>query len=250
MAELRGVLPSKREGGTFSDGRFCSSRCAFAHARGVLASVDKKDTKALEAALTAYPSPAPSVCVERPETDGEGGEGEARARVEEAQDTSTLALISSLRQQSAEAERALAVLARRQAILASAVAVWESLVPAGGVEEPKKRSKNKKRDGEKDPRPCAFDPRIVWSDSEVEAWDGAEREAVEEGEGDEKESALARADRLGLCAVGRRCDRHQGWQKTTAVALEVEATQLVGFRRGLADTRHGDETSSHRWASG
>lgn len=199
--------------------------------------MDKKDAKALQAALTAYPSPSPSVTVERPQSSAKEEEKARQQADEESQDTATLVLLSSLRRQSAEAERALAILARRQAILGSAIGVWEALVPAGAAEEPKKRSKNKKRDGEKDPRPCGFDPRIVWSDKEVEAWDGAEREEIKdevEGEedGEKDEGALARAARLGLCAVGRRCDRHQGWQKTTAVALEVEATQLVSGRKG------------------
>jgi COMPASS component SPP1 len=220
-----------------TDARFCSSKCAFAHARTLLASVEKKDAKALESALSAYPSPAPSV------TDP-AGEKE-RQVLEGAQDAATLALLSSLRRQSADAERALAILARRQAMLAAAVGVWESLAP-GAVEEPKKRSKNKKRDGEKDPRPCGYDPRLVWSDAQVAGWDGSEREMTPpkeeagEGEGEEgdgearKETALERAARLGLCAVGRRCERHAGWQKTLAVQLEVEATQLTRRRDELA----------------
>ncbi|GMK58414.1 hypothetical protein CspeluHIS016_0504460 [Cutaneotrichosporon spelunceum] len=211
-----------------STSKFCSSRCAFNHARAVLSKVEKKDVKALETALSAYPSPAPSVTTDQPD-------GHARAVTEGAQDAAMLALLSSMRRQSADAERALAILARRQAMLGSAVAVWESLAP-GVVEEPKKRSKNKKRDGEKDPRPCGFDPRLVWSDAEVAAWDGSEREATtlpEEVEGD-KETALECAARLGLCAVGRRCERHAGWQKTLAVQLEVEVTQLTRRRDELA----------------
>lgn len=211
-----------------SDARFCSSRCAFAHARTLLAGVEKKDAKAFEAALSAYPSPAPSVSVDRP-----GGGEHDRAVREGAQDAATLARLSSLRRQGADAERALAILARRQAILAAAVGVWESLAP-GVVVEPK-RSKNRKRDGEKDPRPCGYDPRLVWSDAQVAAWDGSEREPTPEMEEEErKESALERAARLGLCAVGRRCERHAGWQKTMAVALEVEATQLARRRDELA----------------
>lgn len=251
-----------------ADDRFCSSRCAFAHARSQLANVDKKEQKELRAALAAYPSPAPSVTTERPSDaipNGDGGssgteeqekerekqkaEAETKARqvVEAAQDTSTLALLSNLRRQSSEAERALSVIARRQAILGSAIAAWESLMPAGSVEEPKKKSKNKRRDGEKDPRPCGFDPRIVWSDREVEAWDGSERvvedvkveeggEGEGEGEGggkEEGENLMSRAAKLGLCSAGRRCERHQGWQKTVAVALEVEAAQLVRDDGGL-----------------
>ncbi|BEI79950.1 hypothetical protein CcaverHIS002_0104790 [Cutaneotrichosporon cavernicola] len=208
---------------------FCSSRCAFAHARALLSNVEKKDVKALETALSAYPSPAPIVSIDR-------ADDHSRAVLEGAQDAATLALLSSLQRQSADAERALAILARRQAMLAYAVGVWESLVP-GVVEEPKKRSKNKKRDGEKDPRPCGFDLRLVWSDAEVAVWDGSEREATppqEEEVDKEKETALERAARLGLCAVGRRCERHAGWQKTLAVQLEVEATQLTRRRDELA----------------
>ncbi|KLT39001.1 PHD-domain-containing protein [Cutaneotrichosporon oleaginosum] len=211
--------------------RSTSNRCAFAHARTILSNVDKKDAKALGVALTAYPTPAPSI------TQGDHD----RAVLEASQDAATLALLSSLRKQSADAERALAIIARRQAILAAAVGVWESFAP-GLVEEPKKRSKNKKRDGEKDPRPCGYDPRLIWSDAEVAAWDGSEREATPprkdeeglEGEDRVKETALERAARLGLCAVGRRCERHAGWQKTLAVALEVEATQLSRRRDDLA----------------
>ncbi|BEJ11022.1 hypothetical protein CspHIS471_0104440 [Cutaneotrichosporon sp. HIS471] len=215
--------------GARSTSKFCSSRCAFAHARSLLSNVEKKDMKALETALPAYPSPAPSVSTDRPDD-------HSRAVLEGAQDAATLALLSSLQRQSADAERALAILARRQAMLAYAVGVWESFAP-GVVEEPKKRSKNKKRDGEKDPRPCGFDPRLVWNDAEVAAWDGSEREPTppqEEEVEKEKETALERAARLGLCAVGRRCERHAGWQKTLAVQLEVEVTQLTRRRDELA----------------
>lgn len=67
----------------------------------------------------------------------------------------------------------------------------------------------------------------MWSDEEVQAWyakgqdaDGDVEMAEEGGEGTMRLLPT-------MCPASRRCDRHQGWQKTLGVALDVEAAQLV-----------------------
>lgn len=149
-------------------------------------------------------------------------------------------LLAELRQQGDGVLRALELVAKRQAILEQAVAYYDSLVVtlAPAAPAPTKKSKNKRRDGQKEERPCAFDPRLLWDDEAVTVWSGEEAPVEEapveeeaeagegEGEGDDA-AATPKPPSRAVCKNGRRCDRHQGWQRTTAVALEVEVAQLV-----------------------
>lgn len=192
--------------------RFCSSRCAFQHAQGVAASIDKAGQENLTNALAAYPSPTPSVAIE---THAAGSSPAAHL----PETGGAAALLASLEAQAEDVARAAQVVAQRQALLARAVERWEALAPAplpeGTAPAPKKKSsKNKRRDGEAAAaaeRPCGFDHRLLWDDGPVAEWAAG---GVEEA-GEEE-----------TCAARRRCERHQGWQRTIGVALDVEYAQL------------------------
>lgn len=204
--------------------------------------MEKKEIQELRA-LEAYPSPAPSVSVEH--LDGSENEN--------SQDKSPKAdgLLETLATQAKRTARALEVVQKRQALLVQAVAAWEALAPSTATTEepaPKKRSKNKQRPAAADTRPCGWDSRLLWDDETVLAWDGsaapapvAETDVDADAEADE--SAASRAQTAGLCAGGKRCERHAGWQKTTSVALDVEAAQLVS--RYLTELRAVTTTRRH-----
>lgn len=99
---------------------------------------------------------------------------------------------------------------KRQTLLSQAIESWEAL-PLVLVEVPARRkNKSKRREMETvEVRPCGWDARLLWDDATVEAWDGSR------GDG-------------ALCDGGKRCDRHQGWQKTVAAGLDVEGAVIVG----------------------
>ncbi|TXT10587.1 hypothetical protein VHUM_02092 [Vanrija humicola] len=234
----------KREG-CGRNARFCSSRCAFQHAQGVLATVDNKKARTqLQTALAAYPSPTPTVTVEH---HGHTAEPAPKRGADGAQ------LLQDLRQQAEDVTRALELVAKRQAVLEQAVAYYDGLVVtlAPAAPAPTKKSKNKRRDGQKEERPCAFDPRLLWDDEAVAAWAGDEAPLAEgaDAEGDTAEAEGEGGDAAdtpkpparAVCKNGRRCDRHQGWQRTTAVALEVEVAQLSRRRDELAAYAEGIE---------
>jgi COMPASS component SPP1 len=163
------------------------------------------------------------------ETHGDGAAGNGAAEEE-----GTAALTASLQAQSEQVVRLAELVAQRQALFAQAIAQWDALKPvvvAGTAPAPKRKSKTKRRDG--DPvveRPCGWDSRLLWSNEELRSWDG---KGPEDSEGDVDMDEEERGGMMILstmCAAGRRCERHQGWQKTLGVALDVEAAQLVGHR--------------------
>lgn len=146
----------------------------------------------------------------------------------------TATLLASLQAQSADVDRLAALVVQRQNILAQAVTQWEAMQPVPAAEPapaPKKKNKNKRRDGEALERVCGWDPRLAWSDDEVRACDGsaAETVKVEDGDVDMEAEAGVETGTGNLCTAGKRCERHQGWQRTLAVTLDVEAAQLVSL---------------------
>lgn len=202
--------------------RYCSSKCAFQSAQSVLATVEKKELGALEASLAGYPSPSPSVTMETHAPTGENG-----IRDEDG----PASLIATLQAQKEDVARLAELVSQRQALFAQAIAQWDALKPVATnnpVPAPKRKSKTKRREGETTvERPCGWDSRLMWSDDEVRSWyvqgqptDG-DVEMAEEG-GEEVPKLLPT-----MCPASRRCERHQGWQKTLGVALDVEAAQLV-----------------------
>lgn len=121
--------------------------------------------------------------------------------------------MTDLKAQIPAIDKQLQLVEKRQALLSQALEQWEAL-PQVLVEVPSKRKgKSKRREMETvEVRPCGWDSRLSWDDGEVEAWDGSN--------GDQP-----------LCDCGKRCDRHQGWQKVVAASLDVEEAVLVSSKR-------------------
>lgn len=167
-------------------------------AQGVVSSLDKKTTSEIGRSLAGYPAPAPAVSVKL--ADG--------SRLGEVSPSHT-ALVASLKSQMTELEKQMDLVNKRQTLLSQAIESWEAL-PLVLVEVPARRkNKSKRREMETvEVRPCGWDARLLWDDATVEAWDGSE------GDG-------------ALCDGGKRCDRHQGWQKTIAAGLDVEGAVVV-----------------------
>ena len=109
--------------------------------------------------------------------------------------------IWSLQAQIAAVETALAVNAKRRAILQSAIARCEtsvlSSIPVPNSEMQDKKSK--KRSGGGDDRPCGWVPKLAFSDVDIQAYNAASSSGTE----DEFEAEACMLPK-------RRCDRHQG----------------------------------------
>lgn len=102
------------------------------------------------------------------------------------------------------------------------------------VEVPARRkNKSKRREMETvEVRPCGWDARLLWDDAAVEVWDGSRGDGV-------------------LCDGGKRCDRHQGWQKTVAAGLDVEGAVIVSSHsRAPTDSRTDGSWIWRRASSG
>lgn len=106
-------------------------------------------------------------------------------------------------------EQSMAMLRRRQEILAQLMDGAENLPPL----EVKTTTAAKKKGGARstaEDRPCGWSARLLWADDEVEGWDEA-------GAGPDD-----------VCmAPRRRCDRHAGWLKSVPLSMTVEEQQLV-----------------------
>lgn len=102
------------------------------------------------------------------------------------------------------------IIEARRDMLQRAIANAEALQPAAVVEIATevtgKKSKKPKKPSTVDTRACGYDWRLSADDAEILAL---------------LESEVKDAD-TEVCSASRRCDRHQGWQKTLAVELEVE----------------------------
>jgi hypothetical protein len=125
-------------------------------------------------------------------------------------DDHTQRLISAIQQQSTVTATALEIVRKRQQILEIAIDRAESLPHIiVQVEESRSKSKRKGGGGPIEDKQCAWDPRLIWDDEEVQSWMDGEEE-------------------VQICGLGkRRCDKHSGWQKTSALSIETEEMQLV-----------------------
>ena len=119
---------------------------------------------------------------------------------------------ASLSEQISAINRALSDVTRRQEILQHTITRCETLILPAASEAEVGDKKSKKRPGGGDDRPCGWDKKLVWTDEEVEQW------RPDEDDGMDGEACMA---------PKRRCDRHQGWQKTMTASLDLEAGQLV-----------------------
>jgi COMPASS component SPP1 len=120
-------------------------------------------------------------------------------------------LITAVQDQISATSAALEVLRKRQHILQIAIDRAEVLEPIIVQPEEGRSGKGRRKggNGPTEDKQCGWDPRLIWEDEAVQSW--------MEGQDEEEICGLAK----------RRCDKHQGWQKTSAFSLETEERQLV-----------------------
>ena len=188
--------------------RFCSEVCAYAHFRPLAETfTNKKILQQVTAAFTGYPKPTPVQIIQHQpqQTKMDSSAGPTAPATAPEND-----VVSVVRSQIAAITSRLELVRKRQEILRQAIEHAESLDPVITVVEEVRSGKSKRKGGPTEDKQCAWDPRLILSDEEVQAIDGADR------------------DMGGVCELGkRRCDRHPGWQKTIALSLDVEEQQLV-----------------------
>lgn len=178
-----------------TDSRYCFSSCAFNHMAGFIPQTpSSKLLKQLSAAFIGLPRPSSRIKVTHHEA------AEAVTRDDQVQ------------KQLEVVEQSMAMLRRRQQIVAQLIEGAESLPPL----EVKTTTTVKKKGGARstgEDRPCGWSARLLWADEDVERWD-----ETQEGPDD-------------VCmAPRRRCDRHAGWLKSVPLSMTVEEQQLVSGR--------------------
>jgi COMPASS component SPP1 len=164
----------------------------------------KKTLKQLSASFGSYPKPSQAIIQHHKVPPASKG-----------RDESTQQLINTIQNQLEATTAALDTVRKRQQILQSAIDRAEGLPPILIQAEESRSSKSKRKggNGPSEDKQCAWDPRLIWDDAEVRDWDGEEQEEDVVG---------------NICGLGKRkCDRHQGWQKTSTISLELEHAQLV-----------------------
>lgn len=184
--------------------KFCSQLCAFKHAQSLIGDItDRRKRRQLASELVAFPEPHASVkVVHHLDSDSAPTSG-----ADTAQDV--------LQQYTEQVQAAIELVRARQAILQQAIARCEALIQANGhdtamdVDEPRPKKSKSKSSSKSDDRICGWDSRLTADDWEIL-------------------DLVASGEKVEACMVARRrCDRHQGWQKTIAASLEVEAHCLV-----------------------
>ncbi|WVR09469.1 hypothetical protein IAU60_006536 [Kwoniella sp. DSM 27419] len=223
--------------------KFCCSSCAYQHSHSLVASMSNKKTlKQLAKTFIQYPPPSLGITVTQhgadPSTQGSKSLGSH----------SKATRLSSVQAQIEQVEIAVDLVKARQEILRQAIERCEALHPVANAldeeaEEVSKKSKKKKgSSGPKEDRPCGWVRRLIADDGEVQRWivTTAARgtRQLDESPHEQDGTHGIEADEIGdqdYCLNGRkRCDRHQGWQKTMAVSLEVELAGLERTHRSLA----------------
>lgn len=193
--------------------RFCSSPCAFRYSQAMLGAITNKTAiKQLSKALTSFPRPKLGVTVEH----------HMPAKSETSifsvyDDTQTQLLTLQKRQEAVQ--KTILRIQKRQALLHIAVDRCEQLPAIAPTETEESQQKGKKRKAGRptDDRPCGWEASLIAEDEEVEE--------LVKGEGEEMEVVAGERE---VCMLPRRkCDRHQGWQKTVAVSLDLELATLV-----------------------
>lgn len=192
----------------------------------------KKTLKQLSASFGAYPKPSQATIQHHKITPPTTG-----------RDDSTQQLINTIQIQLEATTAALDIVRKRQQILQSAIDRAEGLPPILIQAEESRSSKSKRKggNGPSEDKQCAWDPRLIRDDAEVRDWNGEEQEEDVVG---------------NICGLGKRkCDRHQGWQKTSTVSLELEHAQLVSdthwaWADGVGEATQGARPPARRFDQG
>ncbi|OCF57603.1 hypothetical protein L486_05062 [Kwoniella mangroviensis CBS 10435] len=222
---------SKSLAGTSS--KFCSSSCAFQHSQSLLSSMTNKNTlKQLAKTFIGFPEPKLGI-----------------STVNHAEHTPSLQCnlsnsdrLVDLEKQLDQVNRSIELVLKRQKILDDTIRKAESAILTVNVieeeEEEVRQSKKgkKKKSGVnvngngngsgKDDKPCGWNKILIAEDQEVRSFNISEQE----------QGIISEEEEGEICMRGkRRCDRHQGWQRTIAAQLEVEMANLERTHKNLAE---------------
>ncbi|KIR41860.1 compass component spp1 [Cryptococcus deuterogattii 99/473] len=209
---------------------FCSSPCAFRYSQAMLGAITNKTAiKQLSKALTSFPRPKLGVTVEH----------HMPAKSETSifsvyDDTQTQLLTLQKRQEAVQ--KTILRIQKRQALLHIAVDRCEQLPAIAPTETEESQQKGKKRKAGRptDDKPCGWEASLIAEDEEVEE--------LVKGEGEEMEVVAGERE---VCMLPRRkCDRHQGWQKTVAVSLDLELATLTRTYESLQENQRLIEEAS------
>ncbi|WVQ72063.1 hypothetical protein IAR50_001607 [Cryptococcus sp. DSM 104548] len=213
-----------------SNSKFCSSRCAYRYSQAALGAVTSKQAiKQLTKGLAAYPTPNTGVSVIHhipPSSEY------YKFPYDEIQ-----VQLAMVQNQLESTLKAISIIQKRQALLSAVMEKCENLTPIV-VEDSVQPKKSKKKGGApaqpKEDKPCGWAAVLIAEDEEVDQGiKGQGAEIVMEG-----------AEAWEVCMVARRkCDRHQGWQKTIAVALDFELATLSRTQSSLLESQRWIEES-------
>nr|XP_018261634.1 uncharacterized protein I303_06075 [Kwoniella dejecticola CBS 10117]OBR83792.1 hypothetical protein I303_06075 [Kwoniella dejecticola CBS 10117] len=234
----------KREGCSKSlagkTSKFCSPSCAFLHSQSLIAAISNKNTlKQLAKTFISFPQPKLGVTIQHHDQ-----ANKATGKSESGSTNSDR--MKDLENQLRKVDEAMTLVLKRQKILEAAAQRAEGMGPLANlpeeqeeeIEDTRKKGKKKKSNGTtggsvKDDRPCGWSRELILGDDEVlrheeEYGHVMAQQAVNGGEDIPMDNGPHVGD---ACMRGkRRCDRHQGWQKTIGVQLEVELSSLTtGF---------------------
>ncbi|KIR68026.1 hypothetical protein I314_01518 [Cryptococcus bacillisporus CA1873] len=206
-----------------SSSKFCSSQCAFRYSQAMLGAITNKTAiKQLSKALTSFPRPKLGVTVEHHMP------AKSETSIFSVYDDTQTQLLT-LRKRQEAAQKAILRIQKRQALLHIAVDRCEQLPPIAPTETEESQQKGKKRKAGRpiDDRPCGWEASLIAEDEEVEE--------LVKGEGEEMEVVAGERE---VCMLPRRkCDRHQGWQKTVAVSLDLELATLTRTYESLQENQ-------------
>ncbi|WWD02225.1 hypothetical protein V865_000263 [Kwoniella europaea PYCC6329] len=214
--------------------KFCSSSCAFQHSQSLLSSMTNKNTlKQLAKTFIGFPEPKLGISTVN----------HADHIPSLQPNLSTSDRLVDLEKQLGKVDKSIELVKKRQQILDDTISKAESAILTVNVieeeeEEEVRQSKKgkKKKSGMningngngsgKDDKPCGWSKVLIADDQEVRSFNLTEQEQGVKSEDEEGE----------ICMRGkRRCDRHQGWQRTIAAQLEIEMASLERTQKNLVD---------------
>ncbi|ODN90757.1 hypothetical protein L198_06073 [Cryptococcus wingfieldii CBS 7118] len=187
-----------------SNSKFCSARCAYRYSQAALGAVTSKQSlKQLTKGLANFPSPNLGVSIIHhiPPTTPD---------VSQSPYDDVQFQLSMIQSQLESTLKAINIIQKRQAVLSAAIEKCDNLTPIV-FDDGAPPKKSKKKGGgpapPKEDKPCGWVVVLIAEDEEVDQGvKGHGAGIVVEG-----------AEEWQVCMLPRRkCDRHQGWQKTIA----------------------------------
>ncbi|WWC90518.1 uncharacterized protein L201_005454 [Kwoniella dendrophila CBS 6074] len=229
-----------------SSSKFCSSSCAYQHSQALLAALSNKNTlKQLAKTFISYPKPELSIQVEQ-----HGDDTKTRCKSSRITTTNNASeQLADLQKQLEKVEELMKLVMKRQEILRLTIDKSENLPLVINIveeeEELAERKKGKKKKyssgvngGNKEDKPCGWNQKLILDDHDIMNLPDSEQDQTSKTDGNNDDASNCLGTETdtdsGICLRGRRkCDRHQGWQKTIAVQLEVELTNLELAQKNL-----------------